>query len=381
MATRYIRAMSRCAHVALLVSFLTACGSPARLETDAGRDAEQDGGPGPAFVWERGPDYPEPVAFATGSVITGTSGEQHLYVYGGASVAFTSLPSAHHAEVRRAAIRADHSLGEWEDAGAMSTGASAIALAGHDAIRVRSDVTAGEGIAIAGGGTSSSALPLILVAYADLGGSFSSWGRWTPQLGEGQWFASWDAFEAHHFALVGGLVNGTPSDAVRIAIVENGAMSDTFLEGPALPSARFGHGSAVIGGEVYLVGGASADGALNEILRTTRDTDGHVNGWTSAGELTSRVVFAGAVASGDMLHVIGGLVTGPTGPASNRVFSGAVGRDGNVGRLAGIDGAELPEPLAASIIVAHDGWVYVVGGVAGGERNAGVHTYFARLPP
>ena len=176
----------------------------------SGPASTSDAGPGtpdagPTVSWTAGPDHPVPIAFGAAMVMP-WNGTSYLYVLGGADGSYPALGSIY-ANVRRAPIRADHSLGDWEDAGGLNNGMMPIPLAGFGAILIHEDGTGAPGVAVAGGGTRASAdnLPLVLASYVDsLAGTLGTWGRFEPMLTMGQGFGAFMPFASHDLALVGG---------------------------------------------------------------------------------------------------------------------------------------------------------------------------------
>jgi hypothetical protein len=358
---------------------LAGCGDPAPTTApDAGVATAPDAGLVDEIAWHVEADYPTPVVFASASVLP-VGDRRYLYVVGGQAGTY-GAPTDPVPDVRRAEILPDHTLGAWEDAGRLSTGMRPIPLAGHHAIQLHFD-DGSEGVAVAGGGTGASDLPLVLTCPADpSSGALSGWGRFDPMLTEGAWFATFEPFDPHMLALIGGTLAGTPTARVVVAPVLNGAMSATFIDGPPLPSPRFGHASAMIAGEVYVIGGANDDGVLNEVVRTTRDATMHVEGWLDAGSTGSGLVFAGAAVAESSLYVLGGLVGGvDDGTATARVLTSTVRADGSLGVLRPVDGGALPAPVAAPIVATDAGHVYVVGGY-GADDQATARVLSSRLP-
>jgi hypothetical protein len=361
---------------------LVACGGgPVTPGTDAGTPdaAAADSAVPVELGWHAGPDFPEPIAFGAAMVLP-SGGTEYLYVIGGANGRFGALGTLRSA-VQRAPIMADHSLGAWEAAGDIDAGGAApIRLAGHGAIRIWAE-TGEDGVAIAGGGTATSALPFVLGGYVQFDGSLGAWGAFEPMLTSGQSFGTFDAFEAHQLALIGGLEGTVPSTRVMIAAIENGSMSPTWRPGPALPAARFGHGSVELEGEVYLIGGGNDEGAISEIVRTGRNAALDVTEWVSAGTMTDPVVFPGVVLVEDRVYVIGGIEGDPmTGTASARVRTATIDpATHTVSAFTDVLDAALESPVGAPMVAADGEYIYVVGGL-GADLGASSAVVYGRLP-
>jgi hypothetical protein len=365
------RSLFSCFLVALALVAGCGGGTGGTPAGDAGSDAggADDGGAdaGPRMLsFRAGPDYPTGIAYAR-AVILPVGADRYLYVIGGADATRASL-GAITAACFRAPIMADGTLGAWEDAGPISTMTGQLPLVGHGALRLNGEM--GEiGVGVAGGGSSSGALPVVLGAVVQPDGTLGHWGKYDPILDMGQSFGAFVAFEAHQLALVGGLTGDTPTDQVRIAAIMNGAMSPTWRPGPTLPEARFGQASFAVGTTLYMIGGENASGTVSPVLMTTRDaTTLDVNGWTSAGSLTPGTSFLAATAHGGQAWVFGGMDGGrATGSVSARVSRADIGADGHLGTFMRVPGGDLPTPVAASAFAYDDvtGHVYLVGGLTG----------------
>ncbi len=369
---------------------LTACGgTPAVSGSDAGTsDAGDDAGSTPDLGWHVGPDFPEPVAFGAAMVLP-SGGNDYLYVIGGASGTFGALGTLR-AAVQRAPIMSDHSLGAWEPAGDIDAGGSApLALAGHGAIRIWGE-TGEDGVAIAGGGTATSALPFVLGGYVQIDGSLGEWGRFDPTLMSGQSFGTFNPFEAHQLALIGGLAGSTPTPRVLIAAIENGSMAPTWRPGPDLPAPRFGHGAVVmdrnlddeVQGDIYLVGGANDDGTMSDVIRTSRDATMEVTSWVAAGTLPEPLVFPGVAVIEDRLYVMGGIAGDVmTGAPSAGVRVATIDATSHqVGAFTDVAGATLPTPVGAPMVALDGAYIYLVGGLAGSDHTASTAVVYGRLP-
>jgi hypothetical protein len=383
--TRFARSLS--------IALLAACSTP--MTTPPPNDAGPpdvgplDGGP---FTpsWTSGPDYPTPIAFGAAMILQASDGFAYLYVIGGSSGTFSNL-SPFHAEIRRAQIQADNSLGAWQSAGTVNTGHADYPLAGHGVIRIFMDGTNDVGMAIAGGGGPMGTLPQVLAGYVQtMDGAVTGWGSFPPQISMtqgGHVFGTFDAFEPHQLALVGGLVGSNATAHVIIAATAAGTMIPTWAEGPMLPAPRYGHGSASVGAmppDIYVIGGAGdgTTGPIGDVLVTVRDTAGSVTGWSVAGTLTESVVFPQIAVVGTHVYVIGGVAGDPVldDPTPRvRVATAAHDASGTtIGAFTDVPGAALPMGRAGGLVASIGPWVYVVGGVMPGGMS-GSSVVYARL--
>lgn len=380
--------------LALSLLAIAGCGSPAAPPEDAAvlADANDHDAGSMLHTWRTGPDYPYGVAFGTAMVLPGGDGFAYLYVMGGSSGTFASL-APFHSEIYRSQIQSDGSLGDWQAAGNIGTGTMNYALTGHGAIRVVAEDGA-IGAAIAGGGGPSGTLGLVLAGYVQtVDGSFGMWGSFPPQISSAQGghvMGAFVPFEAHQLALVGGLQGSTPIDHVIIAATMAGTTVPTWRDGPPLPAARFGHGSATIGmgaPDIYLIGGMGDAGALaTDILVTQRDTTSlEVTGWRSAGSLSAAVVFPQVAVFDDHIYVMGGVLGDPgidtLATRTRMAVAPAMGTASPTLSFAGVAGADLPDGRAGGLVATFGNTVYIVGGMMGTDHTASPSVVFCQLEP
>lgn len=370
--------------------FAGACSTPAPAAQDAGSDAAATPDAGPFSVaWQEGPDYPVPIAFGAAMFLPGGNGITYLYVFGGAGGAYSSL-APFYPEIRRAPLMSDNSLGPWEDAGRISNGTADVALAGQGAIRVFADDGA-NGAALAGGGGPGGTLSVVLAGYVQsVDQSVGMWGAFPPMISAaqgGQVFGSFNSFEAHQLALVGGTRGTTAVDHVIIAATEAGTTVPDWRDGPALPAPRYGHGSVQVGAtapDIYLVGGRGDTDALADVLVTVRDPSSlEVTGWATAGTLEGPVVFPQTTLVGNHLYVIGGVdgdpVFGTTSTRVRRATASAGTPHGTIDAFVDVDGGALPAGRAAGLVATIGPWVYIVGGITAPDNTATTSVVYTRL--
>lgn len=376
-----------------LVLSLGACSTPteqpdAALPNDAN---DLDAGP---FVpsWTSGPDFPYPIAFGAAVVLPDQDGYAYLYAIGGASGTFGAL-APFHAEIQRARIQAD-GLGPWQAAGSVGTGAMDFPVAGHGAIIVHAeDLT--PGVAIGGGGGSGGYLGQVLAGYQlTVDGSLAEWGSFAPQISAaqgGEVFGSFNSFESHQLALVGGLQGADPVDHVLIAPTMPGTSVPTWTDGPPLPEARYGHGTVQVGTgtpDIFLIGGGGRTGPIADVLVTVRDaTTLDVTGWDRAGSLSSpAVVFPQVALIGTHVYVIGGVAGDPildplvTSVRMATAGTGVTGH-GSLGSFSEIAEAPLPEGRAGGLTAVLGNTVYIVGGMVGPDHAPSASVIIGHLEP
>ncbi len=368
--------------VLLALGVVVGCGAPAPAPVDAGTDAGwvddvgADAGPR-RLAYAESTELTSPLAFAQ-AVIRPLAGRRYLYVIGGGDATRTTVAPT--SAVLRAEVMGDGTLGPWIESGDIGDPGMTYGIAGHDLVPLNGE-DGSPGVALAGGFTATSPLPFVFGGYVQEDGSMGRWGRFDPMLTEGQSFGSFDAFESHQLALIGGLDGTTPLDRVRIAAIMNGAMSPVWRPGPSLPVARFGHASFTYGGEVYLLGGENLDGTIVDIIRTQSDATMEVTSWTSVGTIDSAPSFGAAFVHAGQVWVMGGLSGGrASGNATARVLRADIGTAGHIGSFSRVPGGDLPVALAASAVVYDDPYVYLVGGLTGDPLVASTRVVIGTLP-
>jgi hypothetical protein len=357
----------------VLAASMVACGGPA-VVSDAGTesdafvatDAEADAAVPHHIVWSAGPELPLALAFATAQIVE-LDGQDYVYVLGGSSASRASLGTFSSAVLRSAIDASDGSLGAWEPMGDITIGSAPRPLVGHGSLPI-SDAMGHQGIALAGGGTSSSALPIVLAVYVDADGTLFDWSRFPPMLTEGQSFGTFDAFEAYRLALVGGLTGSSFSDQVRVAAIDNASTATEWAEGPHLPAPRAHHASFKFANRIYLFGGENLDGPIADVIRTTRDPDGAIDGWETVGTIDTPPLSHAVLSFERSAWLLGGIEGGSfDGAATARVRRASLDADGHVDAFEDVD--PLPMPLASSAFASDGATVYLIGGQSGPDLD------------
>jgi hypothetical protein len=366
-----VGAMARLLPAALALALSACTSDPA--PPDAGADAGADAGPAPdtgpraAIVWSEAPPLPVELAHAYG-VILASDAARWLFVVGGASwssgAAVETSPRAYRAEIGEGGA-----LGAWQDAGLVG-GAMGIPISQHGILRLTGEDLR-QGMAIAGGLTGTGGeVPVVLATYVDGAGALDRpYGRFPPMIaaGDGQWQSAFMPFDPHALALVGGLTDAGFTARVQIAQIYLGVDVPTFVDGPPLPAPRAAHGwvrrdRPGLNPDLYVVGGHNADGSTDEVLHATRDAMDQVDGWEVVGTLTSAPHGHASAVLGTQLYVIGGYVGGTL---TDRVRRADFAADGTLGRFETLTDASLPRPLAHAAAVQDGATLYLVGGIEG----------------
>jgi hypothetical protein len=155
----------------------------------------------------------------------------------------------------------------------------------------------------------------------------------------------------------------------------------------ALPAGRADSVVFQSGTTVYLIGGATADGATDEVLVTNATTtdgqpNGNLSGWQAGPALPEPRAGAAIGSFGGVPYVMGGLDA--SGAATDTVFRGVV-EEGLLTGWQRADGEEspealtLPRPISDATVVAGTGGFVLLGG-RGADGQPIADVYLAWIP-
>ncbi|XP_043197507.1 kelch-like protein 20 [Amphibalanus amphitrite] len=162
--------------------------------------------------------------------------------------------------------------------------------------------------------------------------------------------------------LLGGSLDGTVTSRVWTYCSEQRA----WRERASMPVARSHHCAAVLRGHVYAVGGIDAGGAyLSAVCRYDPDNDR----WTVAPPCGSPRAYAACAVVGDQLYLIGGH-SGRQWLKTVRRFSPLENQWHGLGAM--------PETLGQLAATVCDNRIYCVGGFSGCDYRRTVHKYNPR---
>lgn len=164
--------------------------------------------------------------------------------------------------------------------------------------------------------------------------------------------------------VAGGFDGAATTDSVAIAPIEAEGAIGAFREGLALPAPRAGLGIAIVGDHVVLAGGRDAS-FLASTLVGRLQPDGSIASWTAGPDLPEARFHGAGVAVGRRVYVSGGLhgISTASVAAQPDVWSAELADDGSLGSWR--TEVSLPEPTSHHAVLAHDGSLYVVGGLGG----------------
>lgn len=268
----------------------------------------------------------------------------YLYVLGGVSSS-GSLNS-----VERALINADGSLGRFVAVPGVTL---ATPRQGHTAVRIRNRV-----YVIGGFGNGS----LASVEYATIaeGGSL---GPFTMLSDIGLMTARRNHTSAvigNYLYVIGG-VAANPLSSVERAVIHGDGSLGPFapVTGVSLVTPRQGHASAIIGDSVYVVGGVSNSGILQDVERASVNADGTLGPFAAASGATLVTARADCTAAvlGNNFYVFGGV--GSHGSLVT-IERAPVKADGSLGAFEAV--SRLVGERHGHSITTVGNYLYVLGG-------------------
>ena len=186
--------------------------------------------------------------------------------------------------------------------------------------------------------------------------------------------------------IIGGRSTGNrPLDAVYWAkiIGHDGSIkayyqSNTWTAVASLPEALFRPSVVKYEGRIYVIGGKNASNVPQDsVYIAPVQPDGNITGWTqSSAPLPTGLSGHNAVISNGRIYVLGGSTTGEEQGASSAVYIGNI--DVNTGDIASwIPGTSLPETYYGAAAAVSGGKLWICGGIDSGVAKNRV--YYARI--
>jgi hypothetical protein len=319
--------------------------------TDAGTAC--DGVQGCQLTWSESAEYPAPVDHHSTFIASSAAGD-FLYVAGGVKNHGSTLDDVY-AQVRRARIGADGSLGAWTDCSPLPR------PIGFQGLGQK-----GDHVYLMAGVSKDAAGPfahdVTLVGTVQPDGDIT-WVQSPQKLGA--------AFIHATGAVIGDtlfLIGGTggshgPGTTVKQSKLGADGSLGPWSDALPLPGARSHHVAIVRDGSIFILGGFDGiQEPIRDVLRSAHAADGALTSWSRAGEIESSPWTAGGFAFGQQLFLVGG---GEGGSGVERYVDRV--RHAQLyenGTLAGfVDAAPLP--VARSHVHQApqlNGYVYSVGG-------------------
>jgi DNA-binding CsgD family transcriptional regulator len=131
-----------------------------------------------------------------------------------------------------------------------------------------------------------------------------------------------------------------------------------------LPQARSRHASVLAGNSIYVLGGENAEG---QTLDSVTAYDLQYNQWRPGVPMPEPLANLAATALDGRIYVAGGSANGRNGEAEISVRDQLYTLDLETDEWQ--RSARLPHPLAGAALVAHDGFLYLVGGWDGEQMR------------
>ncbi len=164
------------------------------------------------------------------------------------------------------------------------------------------------------------------------------------------------------YVLGGATAMGVATDTVERAVIQGDGSLGPFTPVGRLVTGRFGATSAVLGGSVYVLGGASrAGGFLTSVERAPINADGTLGAFSTVVGVTLATARAGHTSAvlGNVLVVLGGENAGGN---LNSIERATLGVGGALGAFATATGATLATARNNHVSEVVGNFVYSIGG-------------------
>ncbi len=168
------------------------------------------------------------------------------------------------------------------------------------------------------------------------------------------------AAEVHdgYLYVTGGSPSGPNYDTTRFAPMNTNGTLDAWQTSVAtMPGGRQSHGSAIVNGLLYCIGGHDA-GPYSQVIYARVNTHGTVGAWTATTSFSPARHNLASVAHDGYLYLLGGRTD--AGGALNDVQFALINADGTVGPWTPT--AAYPTPRWGATAAVHNGFMYVLGG-------------------
>lgn len=259
----------------------------------------------------------------------------YLYVLGGLTA------GGYVAEVWRAPIASDGSLGVWTATSSFSMG------------RGNPVTFASGGFLYLIGGYDGISLGDVQYAPIFADGSIGAWSPTTGFLGPRHDHAGF--VHGGFIYLLGGIADGVDLSDVQYAPIAGDGSVGAWQSTSAFTTPRRYHAALARNGIAYLLGGIGSSGALADVQRVALAPSGPVGAWTSTTALTAPRLNHSAVVAKGRLYVMGGYNGG--GDLHDAAHA-PIGATGTIGPFVATNAPSQP----GAIVVAHGDHLYAVGG-------------------
>lgn len=293
---------------------------------------------------------------------TSFSTARHLHrsvVYNGYLYILGGVNSSYLTDVQYAPINANGTLGAWSSTTNLPSARSSQAAVVYN------------GYIYILGGIASQGGVLADVQYAPVNsnGTIGAWTA-TTSFSSGRFLHTATVYKGYLYVMGGIDLGGNPYNDVQYAPINaNGTIGSwnttTTLVG------RYFLTSVIYNGYMYASGGIDSNGGTRSDVQYAKiDPPGVTSNYTAATSMPgTQRHFHATVAYNNYLYIIGGYSASYSG-YTNTTFYAPVSANGAVGSWT--QGGNLPAALQQLSVVAHNGYIYAMGGVAsnGSVTNA-----------
>jgi N-acetylneuraminic acid mutarotase len=175
------------------------------------------------------------------------------------------------------------------------------------------------------------------------------------------------AVVGNHLYVLGGIDGSGFANSVEWATINADGSLGAFsiMPGATLVTARVANTTAVVGSYLYVLGGVSQNGRLNNLERATINADGSLGAFSTVPgvTLTNSRQDHTSVVIGNYLYILGGFVddAGVT-VTSNGVERAVIAADDSLGAFVSVSGVNLTTGRASHEIAVVGNYLYALGG-------------------
>jgi len=298
------------------------------------------------------------------------SANGYIYMMGGISLGGYSNTAVY------AKVNADGSTSPWTTSG-NTLPQGIITPAG----------TAANGYAYVIGGRNNTNTPQTTTYYSKLNsdGSIGTWQTNASTLPSGVACASSVAANGYIYVLGGessggnSICSGTAVSTVYYAKLNaDGSTSSWITNSNSLPNTRSSATAVVANGYVYVVGGGN-NVPQTSVYYAKLNSDGSTGSWsTNANNLPAATKGAGTLVSNGYIYEIGGCSDASCITLKTSVYYAKLNLDGSIG-VWSTNSNSLPQVIGRGSSVVANGYLYMLGGINGGEVSTVYYASSSRV--
>ena len=253
-------------------------------------------------------------------------------------------------DVQYAPINADGTIGSWTATSSFST-----ARYGHTSVAYNGYLY------VLGGFISGSYLTHVQYAPINANGTIGSWTA-APSFNTGRGSHTSVAYNGYLYVIGGQTSWGHLQDVQYVPINDNGTIG-SWNATTNFPTARGFHTSVAYNGYLYVLGGYDGSSYFNDVQYAPINANGTISPWTATTSFTTARYCHTSIAYNGYLYVIGGY----GGGFLNDVQYAPINADGTIGSWNTTTSFTTGRDDHAS--VAYNGYLYVIGGWSGTYLN------------